>query len=72
MLVAVGWTEDGANAPGCIHPMGKCLVAPLDHVLPLGQPWDSDRAQLCAAGGGLLPSTMHHYGSAVPQSVKLH
>lgn len=72
MLVAVGWTGDGANAPGCINPMGKCLVAPPEHVLPSEQQWDRDRAQLCTAEGGLLPGTMHHYDPAMPQSVKLH
>lgn len=36
-LVAVGWTVDGASAPGCIQVSGKCLVALARHVLPLGQ-----------------------------------
>lgn len=70
--IAVGWPGDSASAPGCINPMAKYIVASPDHVLPLGQLWDRDRVPLCTAGGGVLPSATHHYGPAVPQSMKLH
>lgn len=83
MLVAVGWAGDGANAPGCVNPMGKCWhMAALTQwesascpLLTMSCLWDSPGAETgpsCALlGGELIPSTLHHCGPPVPWSVKL-